>query len=160
MAVSPASLTKLFLIARDACEANESATIQRALLVGALRQLLHSFFCAAMPHPRGLCYRVRLPRCPWHVKSRLETDLARKMLPPDQLHAIAGAALESLGPNVQATVKGTAAIYLASPRPVRDALEAPVDLDIAIRGLAKPADVLSAAMRVKERVAPLLSSRL
>ena len=103
--------------------------------------------------------RVRLPRCPWNIKSTLETELARKVLPPEQIHAIAAAALESLGHNVQAIVKGTAAIHLATPRTVRDALAPPGDIDLAIRGIERPADVLSAAMRVKTCVAPLLSSR-
>ena len=159
VALSP-SLMKLFRIAGEVRETKDRAIVQRTMLAAMWRRLLQSFFCASIPHPRGLRARVWVRRCPRHIKSTLETELARKVLPPDQLHAIAAAALQSLGRSVQATVKGTAAIYMAAPRPVRDALAPPCDLDIAIRGLAKPADVLSAAMRVKARVAPLLSSRV
>jgi hypothetical protein len=158
MVVLSPSLTKLFRIARDVRETKERALVQRALAAAVWRRLLQSFFCASVPPPRGLRVRVRLPRCPWNIKSMLETELARKVLPPEQLHAIAAAALESLGRNVQATVKGTAAIHLATPRTIRDALAPPGDIDIAIRGLENPADVLSAAMRVKTCVAPLFSS--
>ena len=159
MVVLSPSLMNLFAVAREVREMKENASVQRVLFVATWRRLLQCLARAVVPHPRGLCLRVRLPRCPWRVKAAMEADIARKVLPPAQLRAIAGAALESLGPDLQGTIKGTAAIYLGSPEATRRALAAPGDVDIAIRGLAKPADVLSAAMRVKARVAPLLSSR-
>ena len=159
MVVLSPSLMKLFRITREVREAKERAIVQRAMVAAVWRRLLQSCFCASIPHPRGLRARVWVRRCPRHIKSTLESELARKVLPPEQLHAISAAALESLGHNVQATVKGTAAIYMASPAKVRDALAPPGDIDLAIRGLEKPADVLSAAVRVKACVAPLLSSR-
>ena len=155
MVVLSPSLMKLFRIAREVRETKERAIVQRTVLAAVWRRLFQSFFCASIPHPRGLRARVWVRRCPRHIKSTLETELARKLLPPEQLHAIAAATLQSLGRNVQTTMKGTAAIYLAAPQPVRDALAPPNGIDVAIRGLEKPADVLSAAMRVKPCVAPL-----
>ena len=153
------SLMKLFKIAREVRDTKERAAVQRTSSAALWCQRLQSFFRASVPHPRGLRVRVRLKRCPWHVRNALATNLARKMLPPEQVHVIATAALQCLDPNVLATVKGTAAIYMASPKKVRDVLAPPGDIDIAIRGLKNPADVLSAALQVKECVAPLLSSR-
>ncbi len=91
----------------------------------------------------------------------LEKTLGPKIMPPPQLRSVARAALTAIGPDVDAAIKGSGAIYLClRGAPQRGALLRPGDLDIAIAGMRDPRAVLAAAQRVKDAVAPLFSARV
>ena len=77
------------------------------------------------------------------------------------LHSVARASMVAIGPEVDAAIKGSCAIYFCMCEAIqRDEIFCPGDLDIAIKGMLNPSDLLAAAQRVKAAVVPLFSARV